>query len=170
MNYREKVAHHEAAHAVIALHVGFGISEGIDLDAPSSSVDGAFGNVGAYTADYDPALPPEVQRDDLLRNLQVFCAGAASDARNSGVEPREALSKQPGDEDAAIGMLEASPLIGAKAENDHVLNLALQRVVTLLDRPEVWAKVERVARACLKAGGKLSKAEIELVYAQDHSG
>ena len=68
MNHRELVAHHEAAHAVLAIRAGIGLSGGIDLDAPTS-VDGAFGQAAVSLLVLDDSLPVDEQRLDLARNL-----------------------------------------------------------------------------------------------------
>lgn len=171
MTHDEKVAHHEAAHAVVAILGGAGLSDaGINLNAPSS-VEGAFGNAGANTYDHDVTLPPDVQQWRLIYNLMTLCAGAASDAKISGIPVRDALARQKGDESHAYQQLRSTPLIdqdseGAAKEREGVLGIALDKLSAKLADPQVWAMVEAVAKAAIDAGGILSKAEIEAIYSE----
>lgn len=62
MYRREKLAHHEAAHAVVALLLDAGLSEiGIDLDAPTS-LPGATGTAGVKFLRHDPSASVEEQK------------------------------------------------------------------------------------------------------------
>ncbi|WP_460448299.1 hypothetical protein [Alsobacter sp. SYSU BS001988] len=77
---------------------------GIDLNAPSSAND-AFGHAGVLLIDDDDQLPLETQQWDLIRNFMVICAGAASDAKITGMEIGEALSRQVSDHNVALQAL-----------------------------------------------------------------
>jgi hypothetical protein len=167
MGYREQVAHHEAAHAWTAHYYGAGLAEGgINLDTHSSG-EGASRSIGVHLFNQDASLPVDEQMALLLTNLQIICAGAASDAKLKGIEPDEALRQEPGDEDVALKLLAQSPLIDktdqsrADKEIDLVLSVAVTEIARLLDKPETWSVVQRLARGVLEAGGKLSKVDIE---------
>ena len=169
MNYRERVAHHEAAHAVLAHRLGAGVlPEGINLDAPTQ-MPGAFGNAAVNLLDHDSTLYPAEQQKDLLRNLAVVCAGAASDSKITGKPLSQALSDQPGDEKLARRLLDETPLIGTRdpqqrqAEQALVLDAALERAAHELADPVVWRAIEKVAQATVNAGGRLTKQQIEVV-------
>ncbi len=161
MNDREKVAHHEAAHAVLAIRAGFGVSGGIDLDAPTS-VAGAYGNAAIALLELDETLPEDEQRRDLARNLAIICAGAAADAKTGGIDPSDTLLAQPGDYNLAVRHAAESSIVGGDAEaRAVVMNVALPIAVRVVDRADVWAAIERVAAAVLNAGGRLDRDKIE---------
>jgi hypothetical protein len=161
MNNREKVARHEAAHAVLAIRAGFGVSGGIDLDAPTS-VEGAYGNAAVSLVELDGTLSEDEQRTDLVRNLAVICAGAAADAKSAGVEPADALRAQPGDYALALRHAAESSIVESHTEAaEVVMNVALPIAVCIVNRADVWAAIERVAAAVLAAGGQLDRDQIE---------
>lgn len=169
MEYREQVAHHEAAHVVISHIFGGGpTGHGIDLDAPTS-VPGAFGNAGVATLIHDPDLPEKEQKIDLGRNVAIILAGAAADARTKGCAIDEALQSQPSDVRIARDTIARSPLIPTagrdpaevQEEREIVFRIGLQLAEQRLARPDIWAQVETIATACLANGGKLSKQQIE---------
>ncbi|WP_458439088.1 hypothetical protein [Methylorubrum extorquens] len=169
MTYDEQVAHHEAAHVVISHMFGGGpTGHGIDIHAPSSVI-GAFGNAGVATLIHDLSLPVEEQRKDLVRNVAIICAGAASDARTKGCSIDQAIQAQPSDLRFARDMIDNSTLIPTdsrsvddlKRERDAVLKVGLETAEHHVARPEVWALVEKIARACIANGGKISREEIE---------
>jgi hypothetical protein len=169
IDYREQVAHREAAQAWTAHYYGAGLPEGgIELDAPSSA-ERVAGNAGVHLFTQDASLSAAEQMTLLLTNLQIVCAGAASDAKLTGIEPDEALRQQPSDQDVALTLLAQSPLIdkmdqsNADKEIDLVLSVAITEIARLLDEPETWSAVQKLARGVLDAGGKLSKADIELL-------
>jgi hypothetical protein len=173
MDYREQVAHHEAAHAWTAHYYGAGLPEGgIDLDAGSSD-EGASVHATVHLFNQNESLPVDEQMALLLTNLQIICAGAASDAKLKGIEPDEALRQQSGDEDVALKLLAQSPLIDktdqskAEKEIDLVLSVAVTEIARLLDKPETWSVVQKLARGVLDAGGKLSKLDIERLLAPE---
>lgn len=160
MEHREQVAHHEAAHAVVALYLGMGVCGGIDLDAVTS-MEGAFGNAAVNLFVADPSLPLEDQRLDLIRNLAVICAGAASDAKVKGETLENALEAQLGDRAVAIDHARAHPIVGSDEEAEHVvMKLGLPHAGTLVGKASVWDAIVRVAEAALSAGGKLDAAEV----------
>jgi hypothetical protein len=169
MNCQERVAHHEAAHVVMSYLCGGGPTlHGIDITAPSSA-PGAFGNAGVGKLIHDQNQPEEDQRKDLLRNVAIICAGAACDAQTLDQTLDMALQMQPGDLAAARAEIAQSPLLPSPGlssqeeldERELVLRSGLETAQHRLARPEVWNLVEKVARACLDNGGKLSKNEIE---------
>lgn len=160
MDYRQRVAHHEAAHVVISAHFGGGPTlHGIDINA-ASSVSGAFGNAGVGLPDHDNTLPIEEQRFDLTKNIAIICAGAAADARTTNRNINDALQSQPGDLAVARAEIAKSPLVGAD-EDEDVLQAGLATAETLLAKPDFWDAVVKIAEACLANDGKLSKDEIE---------
>ena len=167
MEFRRRVAHHEAAHAVIAYLHGLGLSEhGIDLDA-ETSVEGAYGGAGVLLIAPDPEAEAAAERLALFQNLMVVCAGAASDAKIELRELRAALSAQPGDERVALSLLAESTTIEAEtteereAQTSYVLQLALGHVREKLDKPEVWNAVTSLADKVVRNGGVLSKSQID---------
>lgn len=160
MNHREQVAHHEAAHAVLAIRAGIGVSGGIDLDAPTS-VDGAFGQAAVSLLVLDDSLPVDEQRLDLARNLSIICAGAASDARIKGVTPLEALEAQPGDYGVALQHAQSCSVVENEEEAQYaVTEVGLSHAVREVARVEVWAAIERVATAVIASGGRLEKDQV----------
>lgn len=46
---------------------------------------------------------------------------------------------------------------------EGVLESCLERAKRMLDEPEVWDSVRRIAKACIENSGKLSKTEIEVL-------
>lgn len=160
MNHIEQVAHHEAAHAVLAIHYGMGLSGGIDLRA-ETSVDGAFGNVAVNLWQFDPTSSLEEQRRMLACNLAVVCAGASSDAKLKGISLGSALDAQPGDYKNAIEIARISGLADDENEVDYLVkDIGLVLASKDLAKREVWDAIVRVATATLKAGGKLSKEQV----------
>lgn len=163
MNHREQVAHHEAAHAVLAICAGIGVNGGIDLDAPTS-VDGAFGQAAVKLLVLDSSLSVAEQRQDLARNLKIICAGAASDARIKGITPLEALQAQPGDYGVALQHARSSAVVESEEEAQYVVTeVGLPHAVDALSRVEVWAAIERVASAVIVSGGRLDQNQLEAI-------
>lgn len=163
MNHREQVAHHEAAHAVLAICAGIGVNGGIDLDA-STSVDGAFGQAAVNLLVIDNSMSVAEQRQDLARNLKIICAGAASDARIKGITPLEALQAQPGDYGVALRHARSSAVVESEEEAQYVVNeVGLSHAVEALSRAEVWAAIERVAAAVIVSGGRLDQNQVEAI-------
>lgn len=160
MNHRERVAHHEAAHAVIAIFYKAGLTaHGIDLNAPTS-VQGASGNAGVniYVPDFsDPE--PEL-RITCISNLAIICAGAAADARIEGTPLRGALASQTGDEAVARQEAARYPFCSTPAEIEGALVVALDVVWNVLAKPHVWSAVEALAAKLLAQGGKLSSRQV----------
>lgn len=169
MDYREQVAHHEAAHVVISHIFGGGPTEhGIDINAPSSML-GAFGNAGVQKLVHDPSLPEQEQRNNLTKNVAITCAGAAADARTVNRSLKQALQMQPSDLRVAQAEIARSPLIqiagrspsAVQVDRNDALQAGLDTAEHHVARPDVWALVEKIAKACLANSGKLSKEEIE---------
>ena len=160
MDHREQVAHHEAAHAVVALVTGLGLSSlGMDIDAPTS-VAGTNGRTGVMTFAADLDQPVADQFKDLGALLAVTLAGAASDARIQGGSLMDALKAQPGDLAVAKGFCAKYPFAQGNGEAAALTN-GLDIAASNLDRDGSWDAVCAVAKACLAKGGKLSKEEIE---------
>jgi hypothetical protein len=169
MQYRERVAHHEAAHMVLAVQIGAGIGDqGMDLNAPTST-EGAYGNATVMLLIHDASQTIEEQKEDLLRNLVIICAGAASDAKLMVRPLREALRRQPGDEKDARKLIAQSPLTEKndehtrREEEELLLNKALELAARQLEKPIVWKTIQEVARATLNEGGRLTKPQIEAI-------
>lgn len=167
MEFRERVAHHEAAHAVVAVRLGASVVEqGINLDA-TTSMEGAYGNAAVNIFQHDSDLSMEEQQQDLMRNLIIVCAGAASDAKLKGKPLREALHEQPGDERVALKLLADSSLTEKEdqsvrqKEETVLLDKALELAEKQLGNPIVWKAIQEVARASLNAGGRLAKPQID---------
>ncbi len=150
---------------MLAIRSGYGLSGGIDLDAPTS-VSGAFGTAAVNLLILDDTLSEDAQRLDLARNLAVICAGAAADAKVSGIDPVDALRAQPGDHALALDHALRSSIVQSEEEAEYVvLNIGLGQAVRLLDQFEIWAAVERVAAAVLAASGKLDADRVKLLGA-----
>jgi hypothetical protein len=164
MTHLEMVAHHEAAHSVLAVVYRRGLCGGIDLHAPTS-VPGATGqtNVNLYVP--DPTATDEEQRLNLARNLAIICAGAASDAKTGGLAPRAALVAQVGDHRAALAHAALHPVVSGSVQIDFAVNFALDLAVVELAKPVVWLAVEDVAAACLANAGTLDQATVESMTA-----
>ena len=161
MDDSERIGHHESSHVVFSFRSGAGIPDaGIDLNAPASEV-GARGVGGVYLFDHDTELPEVEQQKRLLWNLAIICAGPASDAKFWGCSPEEALRRQRGDTRDAHKCLDSSPLISTEDEKESVLKRALELAAQELEKPDVRDAIQKVARACLANGGRLTKAQIE---------
>jgi hypothetical protein len=161
MDDRTRVAYHEAAHAVLAYRLGGHVLEpGIDIDAPSS-VTGAYGRAGVTVFAHDDRLDEREQQTAVKHSVAIMCAGAASDAKILGRNLPDALAHQPGDEKAARELLKSSPSVTSPEEIEVVLQGGLKYAARLLERSEIWKAIDAVAQACLKAGGNLSKVEID---------
>ena len=177
MNYQEQVAHHEAAHVVMSYLYGGGPTlPGIDITTPSSEPV-AFGNAGVGKLIHDQNQPEEEQRKDLLRNVAIICAGAACDSRVLNQALDMAVQMQPGDLAAAQAEIAQSPLLPSPGlspqeeldERELVLQSGLEAAQSELARLDVWSLVEKVAKACLGRGGKLSKNEIETLLISERT-
>jgi hypothetical protein len=167
VEYRTQVAYHEAAHIVVSVAFRLEVPDrGIDLDS-ATSVEGAHGNALVNLIVDDPGLSQAERRNDLVRNLAIVCAGAASDARLLGRSLRDALRQQPSDESVALDLIRASPLLSSDengspdTEGEFVLALGLETAESKLQSPSVWAAVETIAKAAVRAGGQLTRAEIQ---------
>lgn len=161
MDDRRRVAHNEAAYAVLSLPAGLGVIGGIDLDA-STSIEGAFGQAAVALLVLDPTLPEREQQTDLGRNLSAICAGAASDARILGIDPEAALIAQPGDRSVAIKHAAGSAIVGSEERALMVITkVGLPVAVRDVGRPEVRAAIERLAAAVLESDGRLDRLQVE---------
>jgi hypothetical protein len=160
VTFREQLAHHEAAHAVLALHFGAGLaSQGIDLDAPTS-VQGAYGTASVNLFVPDLTEPQAEQLKVCGSSLAIVCAGAASDARVLGIPLADALAAQPGDESTARQHVALYPFGQTRGDQDNALTAGLEIAERTLQAPGVWDAVEAVAREVLIVGGKLPPDKI----------
>jgi hypothetical protein len=127
MDYSERVAYHEAAHAVLAHRLGAQVlQQGIDITAPSS-VEGAYGKAAVSVFAHEDTLDETEQRRAVVHSLAIICAGAASDAKILGRALPEALAQQPGDENVARNFLKSNPLIETPEELEGLLMAAADR-------------------------------------------
>lgn len=161
LTHREIVAHHEAAHSVIAVCCGPGVSGGIDLNA-ATSVAGAFGNTKVYLFAPDASQPIGVQERDALRNAAIICAGAASDAKLHAIGLNQALVAQPGDHAFVHSHLATHPCVPA-GDIVSVVAVGLATADFHLAKAHVWDAVESVATACLSNGGTIDAATIRAI-------
>lgn len=107
--------------------------------------------------------------------MAIICAGAACDALTLNRTLDMALNMQPGDLAAARAEIAQSPLLPSpglspqeeRSERELVLRSGLETAQHQLARLEVWVLVEKVAKACLDNGGKLSKDEIEALFSPE---
>ena len=164
---REIIAHHEAAHAVIALEVGDGLLDvGIDLDRVDAT--GGIGNVGCrlFVADMDGLVPSDVESEQRRLAGRIDCsgtvlaAGAASDAKLRDEDPWNALRKQKADYDKMRDLLAQAHLDGTPELLDMRLRQQLDLAVQALNDPHIWRAVEVVADAALECT-RLTSSEIE---------
>ncbi len=169
MDQRERIAHHEAAHAVVALAMGLPApSAGIDIDRENPET----GGLGSFFATMwtiedlthltgsalEKAQAEEVKYARF--NLMAILAGAACDSRVLGEDLMDALSQQPGDRAAAIGILArmAVPL----TDHEESLRSQMSDAASALKEFEIWNAVKEVATATL-ATGQLAGEEIEKI-------
>src|SRR5438552_2718456 len=122
MQHRERIAHHEAAHVVMAWFWGAGVlDQGMDIDAPSS-VEGAYGRAAVSLFLDDEGFDFEERARDLLRNLTIIFAGAASDAKIAGKSLNAAIDDQPGDKNVALHLLKHSTTVNTAGEQIEQLS------------------------------------------------
>lgn len=161
MNYKEEVAHHEAAHVVMSHLFGGGpATNGININT-ASSVQGASGNAGVCLIVHDETLCLEDQHHNLIRNVAIICAGAAADARTTKVSIEEAMKAQPSDWAAAWAEINNSPLVTTSEEGAIVYDLGVQQADRALKIGSNWDLVEKIAKACVANNGMLSKSDID---------
>lgn len=153
---RETIAHHEAAHAVMAIEVGDGLLDvGIDLDRVDAT--GGIGNVGCrlFVADLDNVTPSDLEFEQRRLAGRIDCsgtvlaAGAASDAKLRGQDPWTALQKQHGDYEHMLDLLRRAKLDTTPELETERLHAQLDLAVEALQDPLVWKTVEAVAQAAL---------------------
>jgi hypothetical protein len=163
MTTRSQIAHHEAAHVVVASLYGLEVDDqGINLDA-ETSVAGARGNSGVKLIDLTLSAEDDLITD-LAQNMAIICAGAASDAKITGATPANALAHQPGDFSVAMEMAHTYPYLMSDANYPEAIKYGLLMAVDQLNKPDVWAVVESIAAACLEStDGRLSSADIEVL-------
>lgn len=169
MDQRERIAHHEAAHAVVALAMGLPTpTSGIAIDRENPET----GGLGSFFAtlftiedltELTGLALEEAQAQQIKYagfNLMAILAGAASDSRVLGEDLMDALSQQPGDRAAAVDIL----LRMAIPFNEYEESLCSQMsdAASALRETEIWAAVEKVAAATL-ATGQLAGEEIERI-------
>ena len=153
---RDIIAHHEAAHAVMAIEVGDGLLDvGINLGRIDAT--GGIGNVGCrlFVADLENVTPSdlEVEQRRLAGRIDcsgtVLAAGAASDAKLRGEDPWTALRKQEGDYEHMLDLLRRAKLDATPDLETERLRAQLDLAVQALQDPLVWKAVEAVARGAL---------------------
>jgi|GEM_PF-3148175 len=165
----EIVAHHEAAHAVIALELGLGILE-IGIDLERVAVSGGIGSDGCRLFLADLTEVPRHQLDDEQKRLSghidvngtVLAAGPASDAKLLSEDPWTALHKQHSDLTVMRQLLQRAKLDETEEGVESHLRNQLGLAVEALEEAAVWATVEAVAAAVLSRG-PLSGPEIEAI-------
>ena len=164
---REVIAHHEAAHAVLALELGLGILDvGIDLERVDAT--GGVGNVGCrlFVADLTDVSPRNLETEQRRLAGQIDCsgtvlaAGAASDARLRDEDPWSALQKQESDFKHMVELLQRARLDETPELAEERLRTQLDLAVEALNDPMVWQAVEVLAQAVLDRG-PLKGSEIE---------
>ena len=166
---REVIAHHEAAHAVVAIELGVGILDvGIDLDRFDES--GGVGLVGCrlFIADLTDIEPQDVESEQrklaghIDRTGAVLAAGAAAEAKIAKEDPWLALHHQTDDISRMRELLEQAKLAPTEAAAMDRLRSQLKFSVEVLEDLEVWLAVGAVAEAVL-ARGPLSGPEVESI-------
>ena len=164
---RELIAHHEAAHAVMAIELGLGLLDvGIDLDRVNAT--GGIGNVGCrlFLADLKDVASSDLE--DEQRRIAglidcsgtVLAAGAASDAKLQDEDPWNALRKQGGDFKQMRDLLRRARLDEVPELEEERLRSQLNLAVQALEDPIVWKAVKAIARAALDRN-VLTGADIE---------
>lgn len=157
MDESERIAHHEAAHAVICLLFGLDLTNaGIDLAAATRN--GAAGQAGVYLHAITAGAP--VSDNNLLTNAAICAAGAASDARIFGEAPLDAFKKQVGDWQAAENLFALAGK-GAADDPDGFMAAAIEAAYERIERPLIWQAIEAVATATLNNGGVLDPDAIK---------
>ena len=170
MDQRERIAHHEAAHAVMMIFTKVGVPPGgisIDLVNPATS---GLGSVDGRLYDIDlrdlsgPALEARQKEEApaAMCNGLVILAGAVADAKVEGRDAWDCLIEQTSDLSQARDMLRRGQYASVAAQEDQALKVQLDEAKEVLEEREIWAAVQAVARAVLKTG-KLSGPEIEAI-------
>lgn len=163
------VAHHEAAHAVLAIELGMGVLDvGIDLERVA--VTGGIGTVGCrlFVADLTDIAPSDVESEQRKLSGQIDCSGAvlaggaASDAKLRGEDPWTALQKQQGDLTHMRDLLQRAKLTPTPEAEDERLREQLALAVEALGDPVVWRAIEVLAGAALERV-QLSGDEIKAI-------
>ena len=162
------IAHHEAAHATLAIELGMGLLDvGVDLKRVDAT--GGIGNVGCrlFVAELEDVVPSELEAEqrrlmgEIDCNGTVLAAGAAAEAKLRGEEPWLTLHKQQSDLNKMRDLLRRAQL-GATEDEDQRLRLQLDMAVDALNDPAIWRVVEAVAQAVLETG-TLSGSAIEQI-------
>ncbi len=156
---RARIAHHEAAHVVIAMAMGMAAPKsGMDIDL-ENEVSGGVGSVQVgleFLEDLrgmsgdDLANAQDQQTDAARHNLCTILAGAACDAKLLGEDPWGALEQQPGDHCSAVAMLDLMAI--DPEERDVALKAQLADACAALDEHHLWDAVEAVAAEALATG------------------
>lgn len=165
----ELIAHHEAAHAVVAIELGLGILDiGIDIARVERTggvgVDGCRLFVCDLSNIAEENLADEKNRQAGLIDCSgtVLAAGAASDAKMLQCDPWVALQRQQGDFRYMRDLLRQAQLAPTPEEQELRLREQVSMAVEALNDPSVWRAVQAVAQAVLKSG-PLTGAEIETI-------
>ncbi|CEJ88137.1 conserved hypothetical protein [Hyphomicrobium sp. GJ21] len=167
LTFREILAHHEAAHAVIGVRLGAGVDEeGIDLDQAGPS--GAGGIIRGKLFKFHPVDTKTKKWRMLLDNLAIILAGPAANSKLQGWDMAEALKRQYGDAGMARNQIQVSKLVEAKSddeakirEEDVVMEQGWLKAVRMLDDEATWSAVEAVAKSVIASGGKLPGPTID---------
>ena len=169
LNEREVIAHHEAAHAVVAIEMGIGLLD-VGIDLARVDATGGVGNVGCrlFVADLSDIVPSELEAEQLRLAGQIDCtgtvlaAGAASDAKLQDEDPWSALQMQQSDFRHMRELLKAAELDSTPEIEQDRLRSQLDLAVEVLNDPMVWRAVEAVAHEVLERG-TVTGPEIEAI-------
>jgi hypothetical protein len=166
---REVIAHHEAAHAVVAIELGVGILD-IGIDMSRFDETGGVGLDGCrlFVADLTDVTPQEVESEQLRlagqidRTGAVLAAGAAAEARLADEDAWVALHRQSSDIKKMRDLLALAQLAPSEEATNERLRLQLEFSVEVLADPEVWQAVGAVAEAVL-ARGPMTGPQVEQI-------
>ena len=155
MTEQERIAHHEAAHAVLTIVAGIGVAaRGIDLaytNTSTGSSGGLFGNL--FDIDLSDLKSPELEAEqqanktEIDLNGAIVAAGAASDAKLLRLDPWVALQQQRSDLQMMQTLLRRARLSSSQEVEDALIRNQLSEAVSVLENPVIWKAVEAVAAA-----------------------
>lgn len=155
MTEQERIAHHEAAHAVLTILAAIGVAaKGIDLaytNASTGSSGGLFGKL--FDIDLSDLKSPELESEqqanekEINLNGGIVAAGAASDAKLLRLDPWVALQQQHSDLQVMRNLLRRAQLSSNQEVEDALIRNQLSEAVSALENPIIWKAVEAVAAA-----------------------